>query len=107
MFAADEECGNAKQEFHCPMPLGNVAVHCMSSALKAAAASWAGPRPPSWLTCALQEFHCPPPPGGEQVYWRSCTAHCRSEAVRCGSNTAHGREAVRPCIARVSPPLAP
>ena len=48
MFASPEQCGNAMQEFHCPLHLGNVAVHCMSSALKVATASWAGlPVPPA------------------------------------------------------------
>ena len=47
MFAAPEHSGNAKQDHQCPLPPGNVEVHCMSSALKAATASWAGvPIPP-------------------------------------------------------------
>ena len=38
---APRQWGSALQGLHCPLPLGNVAVHCRSPALKATTASWA------------------------------------------------------------------
>ena len=87
------------QEFHCP--LLRAVRQC-----NAAVAPPTNPRQcggavkelhchtaPGQCDSALQEFHCPLPQG--------------SEAVHCRNSTAHSRQAIRQCIARVPLPTAP
>ena len=102
MPTAPGQWGNALQEFHCPLPLSNVAVHDRSStahcpqsvrqfiaavrlptahghcgsALQEYRLLGNIPPPPSWWARALHECHCPLPPAGMALHYSSCPGHC-------------------------------
>ena len=87
MPAAPRRCGNALQEFHCPLPPGSEAVRCRSTtahcpqAVRQCIARVPLTTARRQRGSALQEFHCPLPHGREAVYCRTCTAR-RPQAVR-------------------------
>ena len=87
MPTAPRQSGSALQEFICPLPPGNEAVHCKSSTahcpevVRQCVAKVALPTASIQRGSALQESHCPPPPGGGAVQCGNCPAHC-PQAVR-------------------------
>ena len=78
---ASTHCGTGLQEFHCPLPLGSVALHCNNSTAHRPQVVWqriAAVLPPAYRRqCgrALKRLHCT-----EALWW---------------------------CIAVVPPPMAP
>ena len=74
---APRQWGSALQGLHCPLPRGSAAVHCRSSALKAATASWAQlpagvllRAAPKRCGSALKELYYPRPPSSEAARCR-------------------------------------
>ena len=64
-----KKCDSALHEFHRPLPIGSVAVHCRTFTDHCPPATWERiariPLPTAATHCgiALQSFHCSVPPG--------------------------------------------
>ena len=103
MPTVPRQCGGVPQEFHCPLPLGSLAVCSMRPTDQCPKASW---------QCAASV----PLPGTQgTVCDKSSTAHCPKvpspTPEQSGSVTqevtAHCPKAMRHCVTGVPLPIAP